>query len=343
MLADQRQYFRVDAADLPSEAVIFGCTAAMRRVHAKMERVIESDLPVLLEGERGTGKDMVARFLHARSSRREGPFVKLSCAAIPQRQLEAELLGCEGGPGFAANEAKPGLIELAASGTLFLDEVGEMGLTLQRKLLLLLQDGGYFRVGGHEERKASARIVCATNIHLGSEVKNGTFRRDLFDHMDMMCFRLSALRERKEDIPRLWDFFAGKLGTRFGKSAPQLTPAVLRVLEQSNWPGNLCELENCIARIMILGDEEAINEELRRQAAFANAADGHQEKNWREKSVSRQTAVEARILQLLQAGQWNRRKTTGEMKRSYRSLLYRLRSVGRLQRPRKRRRFPRPE
>lgn len=343
MPADLHQRFRVDAADLPSEAVIFGCTAAMGRVQAKIERVLDSDLPVLLEGERGTGKDLVARFLHARSSRREGPFVKLSCAAISQRLLEAELLGSEGVPGFGANEVKPGLVELAANGTLFLDEVGEIGLTLQRKLLLLLQEGSYFRVGGREERLASARIVCATNVHLGSEVKKGTFRQDLFNHMDTMSFHLSALRARKEDIPRLWDFFAEKLGRRFAKSAPQLTPEVLRVLEQWSWPGNLCELENCIARIMILGDEEAINDELQRQAAFANTVDGHQEKDWREKSASRQATAEAKILQVLQADYRNRRKTTRDMKRSYRSPLYRFRSFGRLQRPRRRRRFPRPE
>ncbi|MGB6744508.1 MAG: sigma 54-interacting transcriptional regulator [Terracidiphilus sp.] len=343
MPADLHLCFRVDPAELPGEAVIFGCTAAMGEVRGKIERVLASDLPVLLQGERGTGKDLLARFLHIRSSRREGPFVKLSCAAIPQRLLESELLGCEAGPASGGNEAKPGLVEIAEGGTLFLDEIGEIGLTLQRKLLLLLRDGRYFRVGGREERQAGARVVCATNVHLGPAVKKGIFRRDLFNYMDAMCFRLSALRERKEDIPQLWEFFAEKLARKFGKSAPLLTPAVLRVLEQWDWPGNLCELESCIARVMILGDEEGIGEQLRRQAAFANAADGRLERSGHAKSISLQAAAEAKILQVLKANHWNQRKTAEGLKRSYRSLLYRLRSVGGLPRPRRRRRFPRSE
>jgi two-component system response regulator AtoC len=343
MPVDLHPCLRVDPADLPGEAVIFGSTAAMREVYGKIERVLHCDLPVLLQGERGTGKDLVARFLHARSNRREGPFVKLSCAALPQRLLEIELLGCEGGTVSETSESRPGLVEIAENGTLFLDEIGEIGLTLQRKLLILLEEGRYFRVGGCEERQARVRIVCATNVHLAPAVRKGAFHPYLFNHMDVMCFRLSALRERKQDIPQLWEFFAEKLARRFGKNAPRLTPAVLRVLEQWDWPGNLCELENCIVRVMILGDEEGIGEELRRQAAFANAADGRLERSGHAKSVSRQAAAEAKILQVLKANHWNQRKTTEELKRSYRSLLYRLRSAGGLPRPKRRKRFPRSE
>jgi two-component system response regulator AtoC len=331
MAADLKQCFRVDPKDLPGEAVIFGGTAAMREVHSKIERVVASDLPVVLHGETGTGKDLVARFLHARSRRSNGPFVKLSCAAIPRHLLERELMGCEQGSG--TDEGRPGLVELAAEGTLFLEEVGEMDLTLQRKLLLLLEDGRYSRVGSCEERLASVRIVCATNVNLAVAVRRGTFRQDLFNHLEAMCLRLSALRERKEDIPQLWDFFTDKLARRFSRSAPQLTPGVLRVLEQWDWPGNLCELENCIARAVILGDEERIGDELRRQA----------ETTWRSRRSSRQITGESQILQALKARHWNQRKTMKELKRNYRSLLYRLGSSGVLQRQRRRTRFPRPE
>jgi transcriptional regulator with PAS, ATPase and Fis domain len=326
---------------LPGEAVIFGGTATMLEVRDKIECAREGDFPVLLQGESGTGKDLVARFLHARSGRREGPFVKLSCAAISPTLLEGELLGYEEGSFPGSHEGKRGLVEVADGGTLYLDEIGEMGGTLQRKLLHLLQNGRYFRVGGREERQASVRVVCATNVNLAAAIKKGTFRRDLFDHMGVMCLRLSALRERKEDIPQLWDFYTEKLGRKFGKRAPQLTPEVLHVLEQWSWPGNLCELENCIARVIILGDEEAIGEELRRQAALTNAFDGQPER--RAKSVSRQAAAEAVILQVLQGNRWNQRKTAGDLKRTYRSLLYRLRSAGILQRPRRRKGFLRPE
>jgi DNA-binding NtrC family response regulator len=343
MPADLHQGFQLDPADLPSDAVIFGCTDAMSEVRGKINRVLETDFPVLLQGERGTGKDLIARFLHLRSKRREGPFVKLSCAAVPQGLLESELFGSEGTSEHGTSELKTGLVEIADGGTLYLDEIAEMGWMLQRKLLHLLRDSHYFRVGSREERRANVRIVCATNVKLAAAVKRGTFRRDLFNQIDVMSFRLLALRERKQDIPQLWDFFAQKLASKFGKAAPRLTPAVLHVLEQWSWPGNLCELENCIARVIILGDEEAIGEELRRQAAHAKAVDGQQEKSGRAKTVSRQAAAEAMILQVLQANHWNQRKTTEELKRSYRSLLYRLRKTGVVQRPRSRRAFPRSD
>jgi len=312
-------------------------------VRRKIERVLESDFPVLLQGERGTGKDLVARFLHCRSNRSEGPFVKLSCAAIPQRLLEGELLGYESEAIPGRDGDKAGSVEMAGGGTLYLDEIAEMGLNLQRKLLLLLQDGRYFRAGGREERQANVRLICATNVNLAAAVRRGTFRRDLFNQIELMCFRLSALRERKEDLPDLWDFFAGKLGSRFGKRAPQLTPEVLRVLEQWDWPGNLCELENCIARIIILGDEEAISEEIRRQAALAIAGEGHSERNRQGKGIPRQAAAEAMILRVLEANHWNQRKTAEELKRSYRSLLYRLRNASVARRSRSHRGYPRPQ
>lgn len=343
MPVDLHHCFRVDPAELPGEAIIFGSTAAMREVHGKIERVLHCDLPVLLQGERGTGKDLVARFLHARSGRRDGPFVKLSCAAMPQRLLETELLGCEAGSALGTNEARPGLIEVAEGGTLFLDEIGEIGLALQRKLLFLLQDGRYFRVGSREERQARVRIICSTNVHLGSAVKKGTFRRDLFNHMEGMCFRLSALRERKEDIPLLWEFFSEKLARKLGKSAPRLTPAVQRVLVEWDWPGNLCELENCIARVMVLGDEEGIGEQLKRQAAFVNGVNGQEKKRRRTGGSSRSLSDGIKSQQVPETDRRSQRKTPDDLKRSHRSLLYRLRNGGRLQRPRRRRRFPRPE
>jgi DNA-binding NtrC family response regulator len=340
--AELHQGFRVDPADLPEEEVIFGGTPAMEEVRARIGRILDADFPVLLQGERGTGKDLVARFLHARSNRSDGPFVKLSCAAIPQRSLESELLGSEDASGSAGGEGKTGLIEVAEGGTLFLDEISEMGLTLQRKLLHLLRDGRYFRAGSRMERQANVRILCASNVKLDKAVRAGRFRKDLFEQMDVLCFRLAPLRERKTDIPRLWEYFAGKLARKFGRTAPALTPAALEVLEQWDWPGNLCELENCIARVMILGDEKAIGEGFRRQAALADARHGRPERN-RSKLAVRPAAAEAMILQVLEANRWNRRKATEELKRSYRSLLYRLRKSGIQHRPRSPRAFPRPE
>jgi len=328
MSVDLHQCFRVDPGDLPDEAVIFGRTEPMRAVLDKVGRVQASDLPVLLQGERGTGKDLVARFLHARSNRREGPFVKLSCAAMPQRQLEVELLGSEAG------DVRPGLVEIAEGGTLFLDEVGEIDPTMQRKLLLLLRDGCYFRVGGREERQVPVRIVCSSNVQLAPAVAKGRFRRDLFEHLEGVSFRLAALRERKEDIPLLWEFFAQKLSAKFQKSMPRLTPALLRMLEEQDWPGNLCELENCIARIIILGHDEAIAAEQRRKAGVGGSEGA---------KAGLPAAAIARIIRTLNGRRSPRLKTTEELKRSQRSPLYRLKVAGGLQRLRSRKRFPRPD
>jgi two-component system response regulator AtoC len=341
MAVEVQQSFRVDQADLPDEAVIFGVTPAMQKVRGQIECVLHTDFPVLLKGERGTGKELVARFLHSRSSRSDGPFVKVNCAAFAAGLLESELVGCEKRSSAGANDIKRGLVEIASGGTLFLDEFSEMDLSLQSKLLNLLQDGRYTRIGGCEERHANVRIVCSANIDLAAAVNKGAFRRDLLERMDVVCLHLPALRERKEDIPQLWEFFTQKLAGKFGKNAPQLTPAILHVLKQWRWPGNLCELENCIARVIILGDEEAMGEELRRQAAFASAVDGRPARSWHSKGVSRQAEVEAVILDVLQANHWNRRKTAEELKRSYRLLLYRLRNAGVLKRPRSDRGSPR--
>ena len=177
MSADLSQSFRIDPADLPGEAVIFGSTPAMREIRSKIDCVLSSDLPVLIQGESGTGKEVVARFLHTRSNRRDAPFVKLNCAAIPASLLESELFGFEKGSFTGANGDRPGLVEIADAGTLFLNEIGEMSWELQGKLLGLLQNGSYTRIGGHEERMGRVRVICATNIDLQEAVKRVLFAR----------------------------------------------------------------------------------------------------------------------------------------------------------------------
>ncbi len=154
------QSFRVDQADLPGESVIFGSTAAMREIRSKIDCVLASDLPVLIQGESGTGKEIIARFLHSRSNRHNEPFVKLSCAAIPASLLESELFGCEKGARKGVEEARPGLIEIADGGTLFLDGIADMNWELQGKLLRVLQDGSFTRFGGSEERRGNIRVIC---------------------------------------------------------------------------------------------------------------------------------------------------------------------------------------
>jgi two-component system response regulator AtoC len=344
MSTDLKQSFQIDPADLPGEAVIFGCTAAMREIRNRIDCVLTSDFPVLIQGESGTGKEVIARFLHTRSNRRDAPFVKLNCAAIPANLLESELFGYEKGSFTGAAEARTGLVEIADGGTLFLDEIGELSWELQGKVLRLLQDGSYTRIGGCEERQGRVRVICATNIDLHNAVETGAFREDLFYRIDIVSLRLSALRDRKNDIPQLCDYFLHKLARQFRRSECQLNPATLHLLKQWNWPGNLRELENWIARAIILGDDEALGAELRRQMELTNALTSLQPRLGPLKEASRRatsSATNAIILKVLQANHWNRRKTAEALNMSYRSLLYKLREVGLPQRRRGHRGFPR--
>ena len=185
MPANLVQSLHIEQAELPSEAVIFGSTTAMREVRARLERALHNDLPVLIHGESGTGKEIVGRFLHARSERRDAPFVKLNCTATPVSLLESELLGHEPGAFPGAPVTKRGLVESAEGGTLFIDEIGEMDWALQTKLLRILQDGRYTRLGGREERWAQVRILCATKNDLTEAVERGAFRQDLFYRVDV--------------------------------------------------------------------------------------------------------------------------------------------------------------
>jgi two-component system response regulator AtoC len=337
MPTDLVQSFRIDVADLPNEAVIFGRTAAMREVHGQIERILHNDLPVLIRGESGTGKEMIAKFLHARSDRGDSPFVKVNCAAIPASLLESELFGYENG---GSDGAKRGLVESAAGGTLFLDEIGDLDWELQTKLLDLLGDGHSPRSMGNESKPARARVVCSTNRDLEKAIERRVFRQDLFYRIDVINLNLKPLRERKEDIPQLCEHFLEKLGKKFERVAPPLTAGALKLLQQWSWPGNLRELENRIARHIVLGDEGALGSGLNRRADLAPrhlpARNGHLNE------ASRPATAVARsvLLRALKANHWNRRKAAESLNMSYRSLLYRLRVAGVPQRRRSHKGLP---
>ncbi len=338
MPTDLNQSLRIDPAELPGEAVIFGSTLAMCELRGKIDSIHSSNLPVLIQGESGTGKEVIARFLHAHSSRREAPFVKLNCAAIPANLLESELFGSEKGSFAGSSEDRLGLVEIAEGGTLFLNEIGEMSLELQDKLLILLRDGTYTRIGSHEKRMGRIRVVCAANVHLQEAIQSGAFSEDLFSRIGGVSLRLSPLRDRKNDIPELCEYFIQKLSRQFRRSIPLLHPATLDLLKQWNWPGNLRELENWIARIVILGGDEALADELKRQLKPSNEFAGRQlgQNSLKDETNRADSAVTgALILKALQANHWNRRKTADKLKMSYHALLYRLRDVGL---PQKRRR-----
>jgi len=343
MPAEIDRSFRIDPADLPGEAIIFGSTPAMREIRSKIDCVLFSDLPVLIQGESGTGKEVIARFLHTRSNRHDAPFVKLNCAAIPASLLESELFGYERGSRDGAAGDRLGLIEMADGGTLFLDEIADMGRELQGKLLRFLQDGSFTRIGGSEERRGQIRVICSSNINLQRAVDSGALREDLFYRIEVVTLHLSALRDRKSDIPQICEYLLRKLSRQFRRRIPQLNPVTLHLLKQWDWPGNLRELENWVARAVILGDDQALSAELKRQVESAGRNGIVQADFDRSTDLSSQaasTAAATAILRVLQANNWDKRKTAKDLKVSYRALLSELHDLGESKRRKGNRGFP---
>jgi len=315
---------------MPPDNVVFGCSQAMRSLRDKLHRVAATNIPVLICGESGTGKELFAKLVHRLSPWRNGPFVKVNCAAIPGTLLESELFGHEKGAFTGAYAAKPGRVELAAGGTLFLDEIGELENALQAKLLHLLQDGTFTRIGGRSEMKVSVRVVCATNRELEDEIRAGAFRADLFFRINGMAFRLPPLRERADDIPILARYLLARFNEKLHTSTTPMSPALLRRMRQYRWPGNIRELENFVRRYAILGEEEdmlaQLDSTLTKSFYFELPTDG----NVPLKQLTQQAVreIESNIIRrVLALNNWNRKRTAQILDISYRALLYKLRDL----------------
>jgi DNA-binding NtrC family response regulator len=235
---------------------LIGSSTAMKRVTQLIEKVAPTDATVLVRGASGTGKELVARAVHFNSARRERPLVTINCAALQETLLESELFGHEKGAFTGAVQAKPGLVELAEGGTLFIDEIAEMAPGLQAKLLRVLENGHYRRVGGTQESHADVRVIAATNKPLEDEIKANHFREDLYYRLNVVSIVLPALKERREDIPELIEHF---LTTRqIGPLRSRLSPDALEALTRYDWPGNVRELANLLERAQILAEEHVI-------------------------------------------------------------------------------------
>jgi DNA-binding NtrC family response regulator len=315
---------------LPPEEIIFGRSAAMSSIRQRVQKVLGTDLPILLQGENGTGKGVLARYIHSRSAFRRGAFVKVNCAAIPGALLESELFGYEKGAFTDARTSKPGCVEMASGGTLFLDEIADLDPSLQAKVLHLLQDGKFSRLGGNEERKAELRLICATNRDLQTEVAAGRFRRDLLYRINVISLNLPGLRERREDVALLADYFRQQLNARFERDAPPLPEEVIDTLRRQEWRGNIRELENLVARYAILGlldTLETAPARPRPSASLNEAADG----SIPFKTIAKQAVREMEanlILKALREHRWNRRRAAESLNISYRALIYKLREAG---------------
>lgn len=243
-----------EPAGAPGRFRLVGQSTAIKQVYAVIDKVADTPSTVLVTGESGTGKELIARALHENSSRRKGPFIKINCAAIPKTLMESELFGYEKGAFTGAVGAKPGRFELAHEGTLFLDEIGEIPVEMQVKLLRVLQESEFERVGGIKTIKVDVRVVAATNRDLQTDLQTGAFREDLYYRLNVVPIQLPPLRERTEDIPALVDHFVVKFNERLKKKITGVEPDAVECLVNHPWPGNIRELENVIERTVLFSE-----------------------------------------------------------------------------------------
>lgn len=344
-------------------AMLFGTSPKMEEVKNTIEQVADTTATVLIRGESGTGKEVVARMIYAQSGRREKPFVKVNCAAIPHELLESELFGYEAGAFTGANRQKLGKFDLANTGSIFLDEVSEMHPALQAKLLHVLQDGGFSRLGGKRDISVDVRVLAATNKPLERAVEDGLFREDLFYRLNVITIHIPPLRERREEILVFLEYFLRKYSEFYGKHpAPFGDYAISRMMEY-NWPGNIRELENLVKRYVIVGNEAQIIRELATHKPIVSsmsgtaqtraAKDGSNGESAAEEvsavipiSAAKPQSREADAPSLLEIGKraamsaereaiervltqtrWNRRQAAKILKISYKALLNKLKVI----------------
>ncbi len=313
----------------------------MQEIRAVLEQVGETDVTVLIQGESGVGKEIVARTVHAVSNRSEHPFVKVNCAALPEDLLESELFGYEKGAFTGAVGRKTGKFEHAHKGTIFLDEIGEMSAPLQAKLLQVLQDHEFTRLGGNSEVKVDLRVVCATNRNLEEMVAEGAFRADLYFRLNVVNVTIPPLRERREEIPILIESFLQRYSALYGKPVPMISAELMDAFQRCAFPGNVRELENLIKRVIVLeSDRSVLDEMLERErskpAGYSALAEfiAHSERTAGEiplREVGRRAAQEAEreaIARMLQLTDWNRKQAAGRLGISYKTLLQKIRGCG---------------
>lgn len=308
----------------------------MHRIKEIIDRVANTDVTVLIQGESGTGKEVVARSIHLNSSRWNKPFVKVNCAALPSELLESELFGYEKGAFTGAYRQKPGKFELAHQGTIFLDEISEMSLSLQSKLLQVLQDHEFSRLGGKKDIHVDVRVLAATNKNIELAIKQGKFREDLYYRLNVVNITIPPLRERKEEIPIFVEYFLNKFEKKFNRKLNPVSDRLMKAFYQYHWPGNVRELENIIQRMVVLGGEKTVLEELIPSIKNEFVPDPSKlvlnRKLWPSlKEVHREAMKKAEaevIVKALRMTNWNRKKAASLLNISYKALLYKIKECG---------------
>ena len=320
----KRQLDSYDAGD------ILSTNPRVLKIKEIAKHVADTDVPVLITGESGVGKEVLARYMHSHSSRHDKPFVKVNCAALPNDLLESELFGYERGAFTGALNDKPGKFELADKGTLLLDEIGEMTPHLQAKLLHVLQDSEYTRLGAKRTIRVDARVLASTNINLEEHVASGKFREDLYFRLNVIRIDIPPLRERREDIPVLCNYFLCRYRDRYKSSVEEITPSLMDSFLRYEWPGNVRQLENAVKRYLILPDMNVNLSELKDQTPSSAAAPvpaKPKEDNMSLKDVGTRAAEQAEkelVLRVLEETSWNRKQAARRLNICYKALLNKL-------------------
>jgi two-component system response regulator AtoC len=327
----------VEVGEVTREEGIFIYTSEkMQRIKEIIDQIANTDVTVLIQGESGVGKEVVARSIHLNSFRRERPFVKVNCAALPPDLLESELFGYEKGAFTGAYRQKQGRFELANGGTIFLDEISEMSLSLQGKLLQVLQDREFSRLGGKKDIRVDVRVLAATNKNIEEGIKNGGFREDLYYRLNVVNIMIPPVRERREEIPIFVEYFLEKFGKKYGRKIPPLTDKTMEAFSEHHWVGNVREMENVIQRLVVLGNEEAIVEELTPLTKEDPIAEKKKKmvpakKIWPSLKEVHQEAIkkaESEMIQkALEMTNWNRKKAADKLNISYKALLYKIKET----------------
>jgi DNA-binding NtrC family response regulator len=320
-----------DIEDLGDDVFFVAASPAMKKIRSQAKLVANVDIPVLMLGESGTGKEVVSRLIHKYSPRAHRTFLKVNCAAVPGDLLESELFGYEPGAFTGATHSKPGKFELCNKGTILLDEIGEMPPQLQAKLLHVLQDQQFSRLGSRSMIKVDVRILAATNIDIPRAIAEKKLREDLYYRLNGFTINLPPLRERREEIGILLRHFISQIGESYGRPSMTISPRLLEACERYNWPGNLRELGNFVKRFLILGDEELAMQEMQAgggataggpSGMSATASEGGLKGLVR--GVKDEAEIEA-ITKALEQTNWNRKKAAALLKISYKALLYKIR------------------
>lgn len=326
---------KTSAADTPKEIPLnethsfVRSSKRMRDLESQAALVARADIPLLILGESGTGKEILALYTHMMSARSQHIFLKVNCAAVPAELLESELFGYEQGAFTGAIKTKPGKFEVCTGGTIFLDEIGEMPAILQAKLLQVLQDGTFSRLGSRSPMKVDVRVIAATNINMKEAMAQKTFREDLYYRLNGFTLNIPPLRERREEIPVLSEYFMRKGAKRYGRDELPFSPRLMNALTEHSWPGNLRELENVVNRYLVLGDERAILDELSPSSGHQNGFSPSTEPSEGAglKALVRGLKGDAEataIARVLEGTGWNRKAAANDLQISYKALLYKI-------------------